>query len=590
MINRMLLSTLVVVLTNSALAQNPSTENPQAALAVRPENADLVKQAHETYQALRASVDKLTKLSPAGQQKANPATVGKAHVDALRLERLAQRLLLAGEPAGRDFSLRRARLRLQLENVVREIKKVHGDQINRDFPKLQQLANKKRNLLTKVRKTAEQGMWEEAETMFYEIFDDIEMYAFWYDFEKRKQALTPFLEPEKTIRDRLTADRRQKTIATIEAELNKPAPGEAVVAALTAAKNSIAATGTAAVDGKMLSGPELLQHAGEQWQAVKKQTLRRQALTWSLQLCDPNRSVDLQKHRGEYDAFLGKTHTLLPQMISADVARASATEAQALYPKYVQASAELALQAGNDKVRDLLNPPLAQLAAKAGLQDLPTYQQITGDLLRWRERMAQEAAGAQKSAAPQLNRHFFQHAMATANEPGFFASGSSPEQPTMLAALPPTIEAVQPKATGKPVVCGPAFPANENATSYASAYARRSYATYAAPSVNVAARADALEAELGLVAGTAPLTLDTAAAVTAAQQGHCVEVGGTVTGFTVEALVSHFAVAKEVSRQPVLLGELPQETAMGRFDSQVILRATLKPTWLQYRYFFVKLP
>jgi len=119
------------------------------------------------------------------------------------------------------------------------------------------------------------------------------------------------------------------------------------------------------------------------------------------------------------------------------------------------------------------------------------------------------------------------------------------------------------------------------------------YANRSVFQVNVDDRLDAelevLRAELLVTDASLPLTLAAAAAVTTAERGDLVAVGGSYEQVVLDGLVSRFSQLR-TSAWPMAFSEKAWDDAATVDEplKQVLMRFVLKPAWLQHEYMFVE--
>ncbi len=118
-------------------------------------------------------------------------------------------------------------------------------------------------------------------------------------------------------------------------------------------------------------------------------------------------------------------------------------------------------------------------------------------------------------------------------------------------------------------------------------YSTRHYATLPLP--DVSAEAARLRQDLLVTAQQPTLSLESAAAIDAAQHGNFVAAGGAVKGFYLEGLIPRFAALRPEAQQMVTLGPLPAEVTPNAFINHVLVRLDVAPAWVQHKYFFLPL-
>ena len=159
---------LVLVLVSWPAWGAPSHQDPEAPLMVRPEeeSRQLQAAARSLDEKARASVTAfLEKLAEDRLSQVKPEAIGQTHVAIIQLQRLAQRLIRLGEPAGEDFRLRMMDLEKDHQSVIAAYRRLPGvpERISRDYEALRREAKSKAAVLGKVEQLAGRQEWEEAE-------------------------------------------------------------------------------------------------------------------------------------------------------------------------------------------------------------------------------------------------------------------------------------------------------------------------------------------------------------------------------------------------------------------------------------------
>ena len=118
-------------------------------------------------------------------------------------------------------------------------------------------------------------------------------------------------------------------------------------------------------------------------------------------------------------------------------------------------------------------------------------------------------------------------------------------------------------------------------------YTARHYATLPLP--DVSAELARLQQDLLITAQQPALSLESAAAIDAAQHGNFVAAGGAVKGFYLEGLIPRFAALRPEAQQLVAIGPLPVEVSPNAFINHVLVRLDVAPAWVQHKHFFLPL-
>jgi hypothetical protein len=278
-------------------------------------------------------------------------------------------------------------------------------------------------------------------------------------------------------------------------------------------------------------------------------------------------------------------------LIEADARRASASEAEALYPLYVHELAELAALSGDPTFALSLRPALDQLAGRspALAADVAAYRAATEELLRWRQRTARAKAAARGAAFPPLDGVIQQAAGNDAGRIGVDTRGGTMAfAPALARDVPEVLSLASPHLADKPVTVADVRGPRTEGGSTASYCAGPAYANLGSiePQALAVSR---LERDL-LVGGSAePLTLDAAVALTTARHGDYESAGGEITSVGLEAAVPRFSTLEAGDWHLVHLAPLPVLKSEADFARRVIFRAELTPAWVQHACYFVDL-
>jgi len=156
----------------------------------------------ETIREARANLeDAAMKLGNNQLAGFKPAKIRDAHIAARKIGRLADQLLILGEPAGADFQLRVEELDRQISDVIKEALK-HSSVtagIARDRAVAMKTASSRAQRLPAIGTLAKQGTWEEAERNVYKIIDEVSSMSIWYQYEDRVKMLKPFVVVQTAI-------------------------------------------------------------------------------------------------------------------------------------------------------------------------------------------------------------------------------------------------------------------------------------------------------------------------------------------------------------------------------------------------------
>jgi len=525
---------------------------------------------------------------------ANMSALGALSVKGDQLRRLGNVLELMGEPAGVDFQLRASAYQDQISLLIGKYRDLPGvaAQVSKAIAQLQLLSKQRAQNIPKIEKLIQQEKWEEAEAALYGTLDELLAMVVWHGRDQRAAALKPFNAVQSTVTLNVKKWRlaqTEKALAELRAEV-VPAMSDLVRQVLDAAG---ALHGAATVNWRdaARTGPEIARDAIDQWIALHLAAVHTRAVDWARgQRQNVRPPSELDALLADHKQFTQDMQRALVAVIEADSARATQADAQEIYLAYLDALAPLAA-ALPDTLALAVRSPLDSLAARApefAIQ-VDAYRAATTDLLRWRQRTAADYAGVHQAryaaiAEPAL--------LAVRSTRDFKGLVTETEKTTVHARLlgpaPPIVETAAKRLVGQKATVANLVGLTGGSRAAISRYADRIYARVDLPD-QVDAEIAALRADLMVSDQTPPLTLEAAMAVTAATRGDLSSAGGEITTLHLEPLVSRMVNLPPAAWMLIPPGDLPSELNINKPLEEALLRFTIRPKWLQYRYFFVEL-
>jgi hypothetical protein len=588
--------TLNLVVHTAALA-NPSNTDPHAALAVHDLWGEpaIAKDANGVYTAARKTMDGIV----ASQGKAGAKQFSDAHVSLRRLKRLALDLQIQGETAGIDFAMRADEMLQQWNDALNAFKNnpANAAQINKIRQSVPVQHQKANLALQNAQKLVREQQWLKAYLYLEGIFDEVTFYTAFLSASESAALLTDYqrLLPE------ISSMRHRQLRAQVQSKLEQAgAPlvpdTQTLLAAVTAATSTLQSAPTADVDGQSLSGPQCLDSFARQWQGVHLKALRCRAIDWARRLTvpqlnylpvpeSPNR-VDADRYRDFCDQMVSG----LAGIVAADAHRATAGEAAQLYPQYLTVLGKMLPRMADDRLETAVGSALEQLAAKSPelASQVTAYRAATDELLRWRERVAEEEAGAHDGqfpvSTPVLEQAFGSRTgyrgLVVPQQTGF-------DEARLFGHCPEVLIGGADQIVGRSVRVGD-IAALQGGQMGVAMYAHRHYATLPLPVL--AEAVESLQRDLLASEQAPPLSLAATVALASARQGDYRAAGGTVQTVYIEGLVPRFAVLPPAALPMTRLGPLEAIRNEGVVISHVLVRLQLVPAWIRHRYFFAELP
>ncbi len=580
----------------------PSTENPDGLLRVRPENAEMFAAAQAAWQRAAMPIKNIATKRAQGQVgNISPKEVGEAQIATVQFRRLAERLALSGEPVGIELGHRASDFTGELTATVKAFKEIPGNREKvaaayRDgfVPAAQKASGK----LNPIGKLAQQGKWELAEKEFFELYEPLEAMAIWYDANELTQPLMPFGAAYKAIYDQMLTQRRAAAEKQLVDARKAALPDlAALIRQAQDAATTISASGRASLDGQALTGPAALTLLGKKWQAAHLAALRARALAWALQHVTARGVPDLATSEDSFNQAAQGMPAALAGLIDADAQRTPPAEVAALYAAYVEALVTLADLSAHGALATAAEPALARLADRSPefAAQLASYRRATSDLLRWRRRVAQQ--GADRAAKPNalpLEVRFLEAARASNEFPGIVSFGlGTTRNAHIQVSMPRAMPGLTTMVGTEVVIADGLAPALASAKSQGR-YQDRIYPVFAPPVAALAPYVPLLEFDL-LVSPAAPaMTLEAALAIHRMKRGDVVAAGGKVTRLKLMGFIPYFSAPVTEGAPPNLgplrLGALPNEPVPPDPAEQLLAECEIKPAWVQHELMFVPVP
>ncbi len=584
----------VTLLFASIAGANPNQDSPDAAL-------DLSKfaKSDEILKQAKGLLDSCAKTIPNLAQQG--AKLPSQLVALRQLRRLALDLQMCGETAGFDYGLREAWLNAQLKRAIARFKTTTAGATqaakDRQFLSAPGTTQFRAVALEKIKQLAQQQKWPAAYAMLNDTLDKLSSYTMFLEPAEETPYLLQFSEVGILVTTKRNAIFRQQVQEILDQLVTAQLPNpQGLVTAVSAAATGLRTASSVDVGGKLLNGPQCLEYFGNSWRQTQLAALRCRAIEWARRVSVPayahylpqipgaNRIVD-----ADYGRLADDVIKALASLIAADAARVAGPDVVVLYGAYLQAAAPLVSATADDKLRLALTPALETLAAKTPAfgAEVAAYRAATDECLRWRERVAKCAADARQKPFVPSSQLLLQ---ATASKEGYqgLLALSEPKlgEAQLLSSCPEVLLGAAPKLVGQKMLIQHTVGLPEGKFCV-SRYQQRHYAMLPRPDVAQEIqklRQDLLISELG-----PPLTLDAAVAVTSAQQGDYVLVGGEVKSIYLEGLIPRFAKLPEAAAPIIALGTMPSEPPAERLLSHVLVRLSITPSWVNHRYFFVEL-
>lgn len=593
-----LLPVVVPFLFAGGVSRASNNEDPEAPLAVRAEEESRQLRAdaqrlHEKARAAMATFQE--KLAENQISRVKPRAVGQTHVAILQLDRLAQRLVLRGEPAGADLQLRAEQLGRELQPIVEAYLQLPGvaERVARDYKNLVARAQPRAAVLSKAKQLADRQEWEKAASALHGAIDELETTCVWFSAQQRRRVPGDLAGPLAIVEDRVRRLRKERARELLAETRRKLTPDfDALLGEVGNAITTLRARSNTGPDGESHFGPNVLRRVGEGWQQAQHQAVECLGLDWARGL--DATSPELRQLVEAQSRFSAEIGPALAELIEADAARSDASQARELLVAYLERLAPLVALSANDSLADAVASPLAKLAAKSPelAEEVGDYRTATADVLRWRRRTAAAYARARGAEFPPIHQRYLSAFRTTDSTAGFLPANAVDTSGAEFATPVPDVmrraseQLIGSRASLEDLVGLPTTPRITVAHYHHRGYAQFSVTDELAD--RFAGEVTALEADLLVNPSAPPLTLEAAVALFRARRGDLAAAGGEIVGISAEPLVTRFATLSTAGRSLVPLGPLPTEPNTTRALFQVVVQFEIRPTWLAHEYFFVE--
>jgi len=514
---------------------------------------------------------------------------GRVRLALVRMKRIAERLIVLGEPSGVELQLRADAIDARLQQVVGAVKALPTIDLKLTTGEQTLIRNidVQRRQLPAIKKLFDAGKVEAAEEMLFKARDHVEPMTVWFLYSELQTHFDPMDKAESAIGPKVREIRTTRAAAAIDEELKKLLPDFAGLARKIGEEHAaVRAAGKAEVDGERLDGPDVMLAAARRSHAAEASFIRARALLWaSLETRTKSRD-ELSALEVAHEKFATGLGSRLAEYIKGDAERASASDVRLLYMRYLKSSAQSLIGVDDPKAVDLVNKALDSLLSKSPelAGEVVSYRAATNDLLRWRARTAAALARAKTAQARTLAERF---AAALSEIEGDKALSLERSANTATLEKPASLAMV---SLAKSLVSQPVIVAKVSLAgrSYESKAEGGTFSTMKTGE-DLALQITRLKSDLLLQEIPSPLTLDAAFALESAEAGYLDAAGGTVEHVELVGAINHWAASRD---EPPGSGAGPAAsiTVPASPLRHVLLQAHLAPRWLQHRYIFVDFP
>lgn len=550
----------------------PTDKNPDLPLAVWGDS-DVEKLRDSGYQALAQATKLLSATDTASRPLVVMDELTKALVAAQHADRSVRWLTEFNELAGVDLSMRLAPVQKELRRRILSAR-AHPEiakYLSKSARTFVSEWKKKEKIIGDADRLASMGKWDEAEEALVPVFFELNAQCAWFE-GLGAELLRPYEVPMQTIHTKLSLMRKEKRNNALHQAQQRPRFPE-IMNAFQGTLNDLRKQGAAQINGRKLTGPEILETLVARWGPAQNQAVRSMGLTGFLQgRGDSELAEELQLFRQDLATFA-------VDLIKSDAVRVKGDEVAPLYQAYVSAATRLCLILGDTDVENQFTQALDQLAKKSPAlrKDVAGYQAATDGVLAWRRRIADVNAEKFQNRYSDLEKTFAKKFQLEGAFQGFFPK----EQVWMVLADP--VVAVMERADKLMIGQGVSVPRIMNAkgdTSYSSGRFNGSCYAVFPPIDTPHAVVDVLRGDLLLSGKSPPLSLRGAVALASAEQGMFEEAGGDVIRAELEGMLSRFSRSAE---DDPAFGPGSRLFFVESFK-QVLMRLDVSPRWARTRY------
>jgi hypothetical protein len=553
-------------------------------------NTPLLERAATLDELAERTIEQLESLPiPPQIGTAEVNAVGEPAVACYYLSVFGKQLSLRSEAAGIDYYLRSTHLMTRLRAVVAKwrARNFRGDDLVR---LAKQVHDAGLTQLPALEARVQQGELEAVERVLHAILAEISRYSIWAEQEAGKYSL-PFHslllnridKPLDELRRKRTADDLTAVLAQMTVNFDD------LPARLAGATEGIRQSGTAAWEGENLTGPALIAKVGQQWQLTQVRAQRFVMTELARRVTHGPAPPAMEQVNVALAAYQEKLAKGLADLVRADATRVPPEGAVDLYERYLTELARLALLGDRARLQPILEPALAELAAKnpALKVEVDAYTLATSELLRWRRRVATASCRQRLKTSPTVS-NLLQEVARRRNAAGLVNDEGVIAHAALLDAAPLVLARWRETALGRQTTATAVTGLGGGKS--ISRYDMRAYSRFTLPvSSALDNETRALKKSLLLAPGRRPLSFDATLAVVSAEEGCYPFVGGAVSECYLEPLLTRFMLLSDKSVGLLPLGTLPTEPVLFDLRPHVLARFDLTPSWVGHECFVVDL-
>ncbi|QDU78660.1 hypothetical protein Pla110_03640 [Polystyrenella longa] len=384
---------------SSTLIAGPSTQDPTQLYEVRDEEMSQYywERSRDAIDIILMVTKKIEDARAIGDiSVVSPREVSEAYVMVEELTFCAGKLGQFGEPCARHFLLVSSDAKGTLLRFIRDYLEIPNvkDQLysEQTQSRLKKVVKEQASKVKKLQAMIKRQEWRDLDETIHGIYLEVWRYLCWYPDEKVEDpVLKQIFELRPEYNEEINEWFRQEAdeILTQLSEQHTPA-FPSVLQSMNDSLVNIEQNGRVVWDNSEVTGPEWVELFTERIKQAQVEALKYVGIQVSHLSSNPQIKTSLEIMMKSQRQFMATAIEGIAQAIQKDAVRVSGIEAETLYREYLGALTGLLALIEDQELVAPIEPAMQELAAKSEsfTKDVATYSDVTGDLLRWRERKA----------------------------------------------------------------------------------------------------------------------------------------------------------------------------------------------------------
>lgn len=390
-----------VLLIKSDVRANPSSSNPQALLEARnePTSQKYWQRADDAVKLLYEYGTPMEALYRSGDiQSINPAEVGELYSATHEIMYCEGHLGRLGEPVHTQLRDIYQYYQALLNEIIAEYRKLPGtaQTIRESFEKKNSKATKaiikESRKLKKVQGMAKKGEWEELDEAVHAVELQVLKYVCWVPgIPIGKTKIGPILSVRNQFREEIGDYFNSQADEILSVLRDAETPDlNGLINQLNSAVESLSGSGKVESAGTSLSGPEWLEGFKTVWEKELVKINRVRGIEASHWRTNPQSDVSIKALGANQEDFFNNVNEGIAKLIEADTSATPEEQIPEIYDAYLQVLTKFLNHHGDAELPQSILAALNNMADKSSTlsEDVPNYQIVTDDLMRWRKRKA----------------------------------------------------------------------------------------------------------------------------------------------------------------------------------------------------------